>query len=179
MSNVIKFCFWCIIIFCFISISNNHRTIYPLNPETHIMIDWGKTLQEQDVIDIIQLTPNLQYLKHNEHQSITQNQLQRIYKYRKQFYRSFKAKSKKNNKGYIYNYIKNDKILVKGVSPFNVYYFKDTCPTYDYIGKNWKKKSVNGTMMKRYIRRTYKLGFGIHVTDCKSESVKHRQILQE
>jgi hypothetical protein len=140
---------------------------YITDAEIHILIDWGKTLQEEDVIDKIQSNPNLQYLKHIEIPSITYDQLQRMYE---------DTRSKSTN---LYYYKKHNETLKKGTSPFSVYYFKDTDPTYDYIGKiTSRKRSVNGTNLKGYIRRLYRLGFGIHITDTLSESKKHRRILE-
>jgi hypothetical protein len=117
------------------------------------------------VIEKIQSHPNLQYMKHIEIPSITYDQLQRMY-----------GDSGSQSR---YFYKKHKKTLQKGTSPFNVYYFKDTDPTYDYLGKiTYRKRSVNGTNLKGYIRRLYRLGFGIHVTDSLSESETHRRILE-
>jgi len=138
------------------------------NTEIHILIDWGKTIPIKDVISKIRENPQLQFLKHLEHPSIPFTHIVDMYE---------DTKTKTPEK---YNHYKKDgELLRKGKEPFNIYYVKDNNPRYELIkGISYKHRNVNLTYMKKYIRKFYKLGYGIHVTDCLSESEKHRHILQ-
>jgi len=138
------------------------------DPETHILIDWGKVLQKEDVINKIQRHPDLQFLKFIELPSISDTQVWDMYK-----------DTVTRTPGKYHYYKKGGERVRKGLDSFNLYYVRDINPKYEYIkGISYKKRNVNTTHLKKYIRDFYKLGFGIHVTDSLSESDTHRHILQ-
>ena len=131
-----------------------------LKLEEHFMVDWTRHYTEQHICKTIkEISPNLSIRKMVEHPAFTDN----------------KERVRVLSKFY---HAKVDD-LIRGKTPFNMYFLYDHKPNYDFRPTSKGKRIVNTAMLdlKRALRNEMGGGFKIHATDNIQETRENMEAL--